>query len=271
MGESFFGNLSDIKRIAPVELEQILQERYISIQDGRLIYTYWVHMEPWEDKPLLVDNEGQFWIGKKSNGHNFVLEEYGRNISEFLGCSSPEVEYFDFDGAPLTLSRFIHHSNDPTNTEMEDHGQVSIVPRILAAYSKYITDNPKRLSGRLDCDINRGNFLVDAEGKFYQIDFSRPVEHFYTLSEIKARLNLFKLTADPDNEINKKAVAQIKQYAFNELYREFTPKSHKLFPKETERCLPHSLWNVTNLDRLLTSLHTTPEPKEPKFRVMYPN
>ena len=105
MGEQFFGQLSDIRKIAPLELEEILQESCISQKDGKLIFTYWVNMEPWEDKPLLVDNNGQFWIGKKSNGYNFVLEEYGRNISEFLGCPSPEVEYYDSNGSSQVVSQ----------------------------------------------------------------------------------------------------------------------------------------------------------------------
>lgn len=266
MGEQFFGRISDIKRIAPLKLEQILQEPYISQKDDKLIFTYWVNMEPWEEKPLLVDNQGQFWIGKKFGKYNFVLEEYGRNISEFLGCPSPEVDYGSFDGDSLILSRFIHPSRDPTLTEMEAHGQVSIVSRLLATHSKNITDNPERLDGRLDCDINLGNFLIDSEGNFYQIDFSRPVERLYTLNEIKARLNLFGLTADPDNEINKQQVAQLRRYDFNEVYREFTPKARQLVPEQAEKLLPVLLWNFNNIGRLLSSLHTTPEPQ---IRVVY--
>ena len=191
MGEQFFGQLSDIRKIAPLRLEEILQEPYISQKDGKLIFTYWVNMEPWEDKPLLVDNNGQFWIGKKSNGYNFVLEEYGRNISEFLGCPSPEVEYYDSNGSSQVLSKFVHHSRDPTLEELETRGQITLVPRLLAAYSGKITDGAERLFGRLDCDINRGNFLIGSNDTFYQIDFSRPVERLFTLSDIKGRLNVF--------------------------------------------------------------------------------
>ncbi|MBS3100701.1 hypothetical protein J4204_01050 [Candidatus Woesearchaeota archaeon] len=256
MGEKrFFADIADIRERVPLKLEQLLKDSPVSVKEGKLFFTYWLNMEPWEDKPLLVDNEGQFWIGKNSSGSNLLFEEYGRNMSEFLGCPSPEVDYDDSNGKPLVLSKFIHPSRGHSLEELKARGQVTIVSRLLAAYSRKITDNQERLSGRLDCDINLHQFLIDSQDVFYQFDFSRPVGEILYFTDVKLKLNVFGLTADPDNEIIKRQIAQLRQCSFEELYKAYTKKSCQIFPDQTKNYLSMFLWNFNNIDRLLYSLH----------------
>ncbi|MCH8004029.1 MAG: hypothetical protein IH934_05360 [Nanoarchaeota archaeon] len=86
----FFSGVEEIGEIVGPKLEEMLEDHLISQKDGGLFFTYWVNMEPYEHKPLVVDEQGQFWIGKRDGGSGLVFEEYGSHMSRLLDCPSPE-------------------------------------------------------------------------------------------------------------------------------------------------------------------------------------
>ena len=256
MGDrKYFAGIRDIKRIAPLRLEAILAEPKVSQKGSRLLFTYWVHGEPYEDKPLLADEDGQFWIGKRNSGSTLLFEEYGSKMSGLLGCPSPEVDYDDSNGAGLVLSRFVDCSRNPYDEELRALGQVAVVPRLLSAYSGNIKEKSGRLYGELDCDANHGNFLIDTNGVFYQIDFSRPLDEIIPLHDVKGMLNLWGLTADPENEAIEKQIAQLKEHDFFDLYMAFTKIASRRFPEVARKYQPMFAWNFENVGRLFHSLH----------------
>ncbi|MCH8004028.1 MAG: hypothetical protein IH934_05355 [Nanoarchaeota archaeon] len=169
--------------------------------------------------------------------------------------SFSRIEYTDIGEKPYVLSKFIFPSHHPWIDELKVRGQVAIVPRLLAAYTMEIRDTSDILEGRLDCDINRGQFLIDDNDTFYQLDFSRPVERRFSLNDVKRRLVLFGLTADPNNEVVMQQIHKLQQLSLHELYSEFTQRAQQVSPKQTEYYRDMFLWNINNINRLLHSLN----------------
>lgn len=247
----FFSAIEDIKAIAGPKLEEMLQHPTINEKDDALIFTNWVNMEPYAEMPMVVDEQGQFWVGKRNDSANLVFEEYGSNMSRLLGCPSPEVDYTHIGEKPHVVSKFIFHSYHPPISELKERGQVILVPRLLVAYTMRMREESEVLQGRLDCDINLGQFLIDDNDTFYQLDFSRPEEGRYYLNDVKRRLNTFGLTADATNEVIIQQIDQLNQSNPLELYSEFTKKSQQSSPEQVEHLKDMFLWNANNINRLL--------------------
>lgn len=251
----FFSAIEDIKAIADIKLDEMLENPTINEKDDALFFTYWVNMEPYAEMSLVVDEQGQFWIGKQNNRSNLVFEEYGSNMSQLLGCPSPEVDYTDIGEQPHVLSKFIFQSYHPQIDELKERGQVILVPRLLVAYTMRMRGESEVLEGRLECDLNRGQFLIDDNDEFYQLDFSRPEEGRYYLSDVKKRLNTFGITADTTNEVIIQQLDQLNQFNPLELYFDFTKKSQQASPEQVEHLKDMFLWNANNINRLLHALN----------------
>lgn len=250
----FFVGLPDISQLAGAKLEEIVAGHNVIQKHGRLFFNYFVNMELAEEKPLVADEDGNFWIGKMDHGTNLVFEEYGSSISRLLGCPSPQVDFALIDGRPYIMSRFVHPSSHPIPEEMREKGQAMLVPRLLASYSAKIDNSGELLKGRLDCDASIGQFLIDREGTLHQVDFSRPEERAFDTNHIKWRLNHYGLSANQDNPLVKGQLDAVAAYDSTQLYHEFTPISQLLFPSAAKQYSLMFFWNFNNIRRLLLAI-----------------
>jgi len=260
----FLHRVSDISATAQSGLEQILGQDNIVQLGGALFFDY-KHGMNRGLRPVVVDEQGTFWIGKEYSETDFVFETHGSNLSNFLGVLSPKVDCAEIRGEKYILSEFLFSVHYATDEEMKAGGQAVLVPRLLASKFRvrngvYTTDvedcNLPFDKIGLDIDLNRANFLVDSNGTIHQIDFSLSYnvnccEIYHGIDYVQMSVKRYGISAEPTGTVIAGQLKKLSGYNALELVDDFTKNSESVHQKSLNRYRQNFVWAYNNVRNIL--------------------
>lgn len=274
----FLQRISDIGAITQSGLEQILGQDDIAQVNDSLFFNYRYGMNRGL-RPVVVDEQGRFWIGKEYSETDLVFETHGSNLSNFLGVPSPSIDCAEIDGKKYILSEFLFSVHYVEDGEMPAKGQAVLVPRLLTSKFRvknefYVVDvedcNLHFGKVVLDTDFNRANFLVDPNGTIHQIDFSLSYnvnccEIYRGIDYVQRSVKRYGISADPNTATISEQLKKLSGHNSSELVDYFTKNMASLHQKSLNRYRQNFVWAYNNIQNLLGLIMA---PEEPRARTI---
>jgi len=274
----FLQRISDISAITQSGLEQILGQDDIVQVNGNLFFNYRHGMNR-GPRPVVVDEQGRFWIGKDYSETDLIFETHGSNLSNFLGVPSPSIDCAEIGGKKYILSEFLFSVHYVEDGEMQAKGQAVLVPRLLASkfrvknefYTVDVEDSAIPFdSFALDTDFNRANFLVDSNGTIHQIDFSLSYnvnccEIYRGIDSIQYAVKRYGISADPTGTVIAGQLKKLSEYRASELVDAFTRNVESVHQKSLNHQRQNFVWAYNNIQNILGLIMA---PEEPRARTI---
>jgi hypothetical protein len=265
----YLHRVSDIRAINESGYQELIGHNDFENKDGRLFFNYRFGMNRGL-KPVVVDEEGVFWIGKEFLSYNYVHEVYGSNLSRFLDSPSPEIGFSEIDGKPHIISCLVFPCTHAKDDDMKRDGQKTLVPRLMASHPKvynrhgqgylYLPDGDVPFNGaEFSIDMNRANFLVDSDGTIHQIDFSRKenvncIELFLEKEILRKVIETYGLSSSVDNHVISDQIDKLDKHEPSELIEHLTEKVRRSHPDSLECNKKELLWSYRHIIDILSDI-----------------